>query len=202
MIAIIDYGMGNLRSVQKAFEKMGIQAVITAEQAVIESAQGLVIPGVGAFEDAMKNLRDKKLDQWIMEAVEKQTPLLGICLGMQVLFQWGEEGEGCQGLGLLKGDVVKLPEGEKIPHMGWNALEDLKKCQLLEGVGQGDYVYFVHSYYVRPEVDEVIKARAGYGINVPAIVQQDHILGVQFHPEKSGDVGLQILKKFGEMVYQ
>lgn len=200
MIAIIDYGMGNLRSVQKAFEYTGHDAVITQDKSVIDEADGLVLPGVGAFPDAMKALKAIGLIETIMKNVERGKPFLGICLGMQLLFETSYEGDLCEGLGLLKGEIVEIPKRYKVPHMGWNSLDIKQEVDLLEGVESGSYVYFVHSYYLKTDEVEQVYASVNYGVEIPAVVGYRNIYACQFHPEKSGEVGLQIIKNFGEMV--
>ena len=200
MIAIVNYGMGNLRSVQKAFETVGYEAIVTYEKEQIKSANAIVIPGVGAFYDAMNNLKSLGLDDVIAEEIKTGKPFLGICLGMQVLFSYGYEVEKSEGLNIISGDIVKIPEGNKIPHMGWNSLDIKRESSILKGVESGDYFYFVHSYYARPQRPEVVVATTEYGIEVPAVVQKDNIIGIQFHPEKSSNTGLKILKNFGELI--
>ena len=199
MIGIVDYGMGNLRSVEKAFQGMGFPVTVTSDPSVLQQVSGMVIPGVGAFPDAMDHLTRRRLIEPIMAHVEKGKPLLGICLGMQVLFQEGYEGEKRQGLGILPGQVVKIPPGRKIPHMGWNRLTLLQDCPVLKGVPSGSYVYFVHSYFVDNLDAGHLAALTDYGLMLPAVVQKDRIFGLQFHPEKSSDTGLQMIKNFGEL---
>lgn len=206
-IRIIDYGMGNLRSVQKAFEHVGAQAVVTNDPAVVEAAQGVVLPGVGAFGDAMRNLERLGLVETIHRVVEAGTPFLGICLGQQLLFESSSEMGHHTGLGILRGQVRRFDEGEaghnfslKIPHIGWNQIHLCKPDPLLEGVADGSFAYFVHSYYVAPADPDVILATTDYGIDFASIVGRDHVWGIQFHPEKSQDVGLQILENFVRIV--
>lgn len=198
MIAIIDYGMGNLRSVQKAVESLGYEAVITSDFNVIEAAAGIILPGVGAFPDAMDNLREKGLVEILLKAAENKKPILGICLGMQLLFDEGEEFRLCKGLGLIKGRIQKIEAKVKIPHMGWNDLKILKDTPILKGVENGSYVYFVHSYYAKVE-DDSLDAITDYGMDITAVVSKDNVFGLQFHPEKSGDVGMLMLKNFCEL---
>ncbi|SHF38323.1 imidazole glycerol phosphate synthase subunit hisH [Caldanaerobius fijiensis DSM 17918] len=200
MIAIIDYGMGNLRSVQKAFEYTGHGAVITQDKSVIDESDGLVLPGVGAFPDAMKALEAIGLVDAIVKNVERGKPFLGICLGMQLLFETSYEGGLCRGLGLLRGEIVEIPKRYKVPHMGWNCLDIKQEVDLLKGVESGSYVYFVHSYYLKTDEVEQVYASVDYGVEIPAVVGHKNIYACQFHPEKSGEVGLQIIKNFGEMV--
>lgn len=196
MISIIDYGMGNLKSVKKALKYIGEESQITSDKEYIENSQGVILPGVGAFPEAMKNLRIKKLDVAIKNAVEKGIPLLGICLGMQLLFDTGEEIENCEGLGLIPGNITKLYGDIKIPHMGWNSLNLKKECALLESIPESSYVYFVHSFYADMKYEENLNACSVYGIEVPAVVSNGKVYGTQFHPEKSGDVGIKMLKNF------
>ncbi|MGH7274883.1 MAG: imidazole glycerol phosphate synthase subunit HisH [Nitrospiria bacterium] len=200
MIAIIDYGMGNLRSVQKAFESMGYQAVVTRDRQRIADADHLVLPGVGAFPDCMRNLEQFDLVGPLLDGIDQGKPFLGICLGLQLLFTESEEFGPHKGLDLIKGRVVRFPEkGLKIPHMGWNQLRWQKPHPLLEGLSQEVYVYFVHSYYVVPEDTGVIATRTDYGIEFASSVAHDNIFACQFHPEKSQEVGLKILKNFGKL---
>jgi glutamine amidotransferase len=199
MIAIIDYGMGNLRSVQKAFEKIGAEAVVTSDEATIESASALVLPGVGAFGDAMANLREAGLVGSIYRAIEEGKPLLGICLGMQLLFEISEEMGIHRGMGIFKGRVVRFRVNLKVPHMGWNQIHIRRPDLLLRGVADGSYVYFVHSYYVQPADPKIVLATTDYEIDYASIIGRDAIYGIQFHPEKSQDVGLMILHNFAKM---
>ena len=199
MIVIIDYGMGSLRSVQKAFALYGFDARVSDDPALLAEAGGLVIPGVGGFPDAMKNLQDKGLVEPIRRYAASGKPVLGICLGMQVLFEEGFEGDRCEGLGLLPGQIVKIPAGVKIPHMGWNRLSILQENPVLQGTPDGTYVYFVHSYFANNCSAASVVAVTDYGVLLPAVVQKDNITGLQFHPEKSSDAGLQMIKNFGEL---
>lgn len=200
MIKIIDYGMGNLRSVQKALEKLGFQADITSLSSEIAAAQGVILPGVGAFEDAMANLKSSGLVDSIRKVVEKGVPLLGICLGMQMLLSTSEENGLHEGLDLIPGKVLRLPEKVTVPHMGWNRLEVKKEHPLVTGINPGDFVYFVHSYYVAPDKADSVVCETDYGINFASVIAKDNIMGIQFHPEKSSSVGLKILRNYGEMV--
>lgn len=204
MIAIIDYGMGNLQSVQKGFEKVGFPAIVTADPKQVVSARGIVLPGVGAFEDAIKNLKESGFVEIIKQSINKGKPFLGICLGMQLLFRESEENGLHFGLDVFPGRVVKfnLPKSLKVPHMGWNQIQKKGSCPILKNVPTGAYFYFVHSYYVLPEDDETIGAVTDYGMMFSSVVGKDQVFGIQFHPEKSSDAGLVILKNFGEMVYQ
>ena len=202
MVAIIDYGVGNLFSLQSSFSAIGAEATITADKEVIENADCILLPGVGAFEDAVKKLRSTGLDQTLKELAAKGKPLMGICLGMQLLFEKSYE-YGChEGLGLLKGSVRPIrdviPTDYKTPHIGWNGLIMKKESPLMKYTRQGDCVYFVHSYYAA-DCDATIVATAEYGAELTAAVADGNVLGCQFHPEKSGDVGLKILKAFVEM---
>jgi imidazole glycerol-phosphate synthase subunit HisH len=199
-IAIIDYGMGNLRSVQKAFEYIGIEAEITADAAVLGRADGAVLPGVGAFADCIKNLTDTGLIPSIKDFTASGRPFLGICLGLQLLFDSSLEGGLFTGLGLLDGQVVPLPREQKVPHMGWNNLNILQPAPLLKGLPEVPYVYFVHSYHAMPIDRGILSATTGYGIEVTAAVQCGNVFATQFHPEKSGEVGLQILRNFGGLL--
>lgn len=200
MIAIIDYGMGNLRSVQKGFEKVGFEAIITQDRKTLRDAEGLILPGVGAFGDAMKNLRAAGLDLAIKEAVAAGKPLLGICLGMQLLLSASQENGWHEGLGIIPGTVRRLPAGVKVPHMGWNQVEIARETPLLEGVPSGAFFYFVHSYYVDPEDKSFLITTTDYGLRFPSIFGRGNVFGIQFHPEKSSKLGLQILKNYGELV--
>jgi imidazole glycerol phosphate synthase, glutamine amidotransferase subunit len=191
--------MGNLRSVQKALESIGEEAIITSDKEQIEKSEGVILPGVGAFPDAMENLKSKGLDEALKYAVSQNKPVLGICLGMQLLFTEGEEVKQCEGLGLIQGKIKKLYGDVKIPHMGWNSLKIDKKCALLEGIDEGSYVYFVHSFYAEMASKEDLNATTFYGIDVPAIVSSGNLFGAQFHPEKSGDLGIQMLKNFAKL---
>lgn len=199
MIVIIDYGMGNLRSAEKAFSHAGLETKVSDDPAVLAKAGGLVIPGVGAFPDAMKNLHEKKLVEPIQRHAASGKPLLGICLGMQVLFQQGFEGDRVEGLGLLTGDILRIPAGVKIPHMGWNRLTMLQDSPILKGTPDGAYVYFVHSYFANNCDAADIVAVTDYGNMLPAVVQRNNVYGLQFHPEKSSDTGLHMIKNFGEL---
>lgn len=196
MISIIDYGMGNLRSVQKALELMGVEANITDDAEVINKSNGMILPGVGAFPDAMQCLTDKGLKDVIINSASEGKPLLGICLGMQLLFEKGEEVRECNGLGLMKGCIKSLKDDVKIPHMGWNNLKLISKCRLLDDIEDNDFVYFVHSFYANTEDKEIINASTFYGQDIPAVVSLGNVYGTQFHPEKSGSCGMAMLKNF------
>jgi imidazole glycerol-phosphate synthase subunit HisH len=200
MISIIDYGMGNLRSVQKAFEFIGAKANITSDKNEILNSRGIILPGVGAFPDAMENIEKLQLDIVLKEAVKNGIPLMGICLGMQLLFNESSEVRKTAGLGFLNGKVTKFNVDLKIPHMGWNNLIIDRQCKILDGIKEGSYVYFVHSYYAKIEDSEVLNAHSFYGVDVPAIVSKGNVFGLQFHPEKSGEVGIKMLKNFWELI--
>ncbi|AJA49332.1 imidazole glycerol phosphate synthase subunit HisH [Clostridium pasteurianum DSM 525 = ATCC 6013] len=194
-LSIVDYGIGNLRSVQKAFESFGGKCNITSSVDEILNSDGIILPGVGAFPDAMENIKKLNMDKALKNAAEAGVPILGICLGMQLLFDESDEIRPTEGLGLIKGRIKKFEVNLKIPHMGWNSLNILKKSPLLEGVKDGSYAYFVHSYYAELEEDN-LDADSFYGINVPAAVSKNNVFGFQFHPEKSGDPGIKMLKNF------
>ena len=197
MIAIIDYGAGNIFSVKNALDYLGFESALVSDKESVKSADALILPGVGAFPAAMKMLSDTGLVDTIREEAAKK-PFLGICLGMQLIFEKGYEFEECDGLGLIKGSVRKMEAPELIiPHMGWNKLEVLNPCRLLEGLGDNEYVYFVHSYYGANCSDSII-ASAEYGSELTAAAASENVYGCQFHPEKSGSVGLNILRAFCE----
>ena len=201
MIAIIDYDAGNLRSVEKALEAIGQEAVVTRDRNEILSSDKVILPGVGSFGDAMGRLNEYGLVNTIHEVVDSGKPFLGICLGLQLMFESSEEGPGVKGLGLLPGKIVKFPEKEgfKIPHMGWNSIDVKEGSRLFKGVSNNSYVYFVHSYYLQAENENDVAATTEYITHVHASVEHDNIFACQFHPEKSGDVGLRILKNFCEL---
>jgi glutamine amidotransferase len=205
MIAIVDYGMGNLRSAQKGFEKVGFEAIITDDIDVITRADAVVLPGVGAFKDCYEGLKSRGLIETVLTASRSGRPFLGICVGLQLLFEGSEEGDFDQGLGIFPGRVVRFPDttfsGLKVPHMGWNQVQAVpgRNCLLLPDSGPGPYAYFVHSYYAQPEDPSLVLATCEYGVDFPAIVGQDNVYAVQFHPEKSQTEGLAILKAFGNL---
>ena len=200
MIAIIDYGMGNLRSVHKAFEYVGAEAVVTGVREIIESASGVVLPGVGAFGKAMSNLERSGLTDAIRQVIAQGRPLLGICLGLQLLFEESDEMGRYQGLSVFQGRVKRFDVGLKVPQIGWNQIQVQRESPLLDGVADGSHVYFVHSHYVAPADDEIVLATTDYEIDYASIVGQDNVFGIQFHPEKSQSVGLRILNNFTELV--
>ena len=201
MIAIIDYDAGNIKSVEKAVDLLGQESVVTADSEEIFRADKVILPGVGAFGDAMGNLRRTGPDDVIRQVVRKGTPFLGICLGLQLLFERSDEAPGVEGLGILKGEILRIPdkEGLKIPHMGWNSLHLEHGGRLFRGVEEGAYVYFVHSYYLKAAEEEIVKASTEYSVHIHASVEKDNVFACQFHPEKSSDVGLSILKNFVEL---
>lgn len=200
MIAIIDYGIGNLHSVLNAFKSLGFDAKVTSNKDEILSADKVVLPGVGAFGDAIDTFRARGFEPVIQEIVKKNTPLLGICVGMQMLFDVSYEFGVHKGLGLLTGQIKKFEDNHlKVPQIGWNTLEIVKDCPLMKGIKNGSHVYFVHSYRLSAADQEDIVAFTEYGVRYGAMVSKGNIYGTQFHPEKSGAVGLQILKNFGEL---
>lgn len=201
MIAIIDYDAGNIKSVEKALQKLGADVVITNDAQEILRADKVILPGVGAFGDAMANLKKFGLDKVIYEVVENGTPFLGICLGLQLLFERSDETPGVAGLGILKGEILRIPDKDdlKIPHMGWNSLHLQNQGRLFMGLSEQSYVYFVHSYYLKADHEQIVKATTDYSVNIHASVEKDNVFACQFHPEKSSDVGLQILKNFVEL---
>lgn len=201
MIAIIDYDAGNIKSVEKALLSLGQDVVITGDREEILKADKVILPGVGAFGDAMANLRRTGLNQVIHEVAAKGTPFLGICLGLQLLFERSDEAPGVEGLGVLKGEILRIPEKEglKIPHMGWNSLHLEHGGRLFEGIPEQSYVYFVHSYYLKAKDESIVKASTEYSTHIHASVESGNVFACQFHPEKSSDVGLKILKNFVEL---
>lgn len=198
MTAIIDYDAGNIRSVEKALQALGEEVVITRDRDVILSADRVILPGVGAFGEAMARLKSYGLVEVIHEVVARKIPFLGICLGLQLMFEGSEESEGVEGLGILKGKILRIPDtpGLKIPHIGWNSLTYPNKGRLYEGIPENSYVYFVHSFYLKAEDEAIVTATTEYGTTIHASVEKDNVFACQFHPEKSSDVGLKILKNF------
>jgi len=201
MIAIIDYDAGNLKSVEKALTYLGEAATITRNKEKILEADKVILPGVGAFGDAMQKLHSFGLVDVIKEVVDQKKPLLGICLGLQLLYESSHESKGVEGLGILKGKILRIPdcEGLKIPHMGWNSLEIKPGTKLFKGIENQSYVYFIHSYYLKTDNKDEIAATTNYSTLIHASVEKDNIYACQFHPEKSGEVGLKILKNVAEL---
>jgi glutamine amidotransferase len=201
MIAIIDYDAGNLKSVEKALVSLGENPVISRDKEMLLSADKVILPGVGAFGEAMEKLHQYGLVEVIQKVAEKGTPLLGICLGLQLFFESSQELEGVKGLGLLPGKIIRFPEtlGLKVPHMGWNSLNIKPEAKLFNGINSGEYVYFVHSYYLEAGRQSDVAATAEYGLTFGASVERGNVFGCQFHPEKSSDTGLKILKNFIEL---
>lgn len=200
MIAIIDYDAGNIRSVEKAFNFIGEQTAVTGDPDVILSADRVVLPGVGAFGDAMGRLERSGLADAIREVAKKGTPFLGICLGLQLLFEESEESPGVCGLGILKGKIIKIPEnaGLKVPHIGWNSVS-LNGGRLFRDTREGEYFYFVHSFYLKADDERIVKAKTSYGADIHASVESGNVFATQFHPEKSGEAGLKVLKNFASV---
>ena len=198
MIALIDYDAGNMKSVEKALQLIGEDVLVTRDPKEILAADKVVLPGVGSFGDAMENLHHFGLVPVIHQVVQEQTPFLGICLGLQLLFAGSEECQGAAGLGILPGRILKIPEhpGLKIPHMGWNSLKIRPEAKLFRGIEDGSYVYFVHSYYLKAEDESIVAASTEYSTVIHASVERENVFACQFHPEKSGEVGLAILKNF------
>ena len=198
MISIIDYDAGNIRSVEKALAYIGEEVTITSDRDVIMSSDRVILPGVGAFGVAMKKLWDRNLVSVIRDFVDTGKPFLGICLGLQLIFKESEENPGVEGLGLLDGRIVRIPGGDdlKVPQIGWNNIEVNPSSRLLAGLGDNPYVYFVHSYYLQADDPEIVAATTEYGVTIHAAVEKGNVMATQFHPEKSSDVGLQILRNF------
>ena len=196
--AIVDYGVGNLKSVANAMAYVGQRTLVTGDPGELERADAIILPGVGAFPDAAEKLRRTGLDKCLLSQAERK-PILGICLGMQLLLDRGEEGRDCEGLGLVSGSVKRIRTEYKLPHIGWNSVTFQNDSPLLRGLEDGVYVYFVHSYCACAQYEEDVSARTDYGASVVAAVAHGGVYGCQFHPEKSGEAGLQILKNFGEL---
>ena len=201
MIAIIDYGAGNLQSVQNALRYIQCPSIVTSKSADIESAEGVILPGVGEFGSAMAEIKRRGMTETIIGAAKSGKPFIGICAGMQLLFEESEESPGIPGLGVLRGKVLLFPseKGRKIPHMGWNSIDRKKESKLLSELSGSPYMYFVHSYYVKAEDEEIVSAKSDYGILFDAAIEQGNLFGCQFHPEKSGTEGISILKRFVEL---
>lgn len=202
MIAVIDYGAGNLQSVVKALDYIGCECIVTDNREDIFNADGAILPGVGSFADAMSCMKNTGADKAVLEFTQTGKPFLGICLGLQLLFDGSDESPNVQGLGLLKGTISKIPNQNhtlKIPHMGWNSLEILKDDGIFKNIPQNSYFYFVHSYYLKADNEEIVAGRTHYGVAIDAAVQYNNIFATQFHPEKSGKIGLQVLKNFADM---
>ncbi len=198
MIAILDYDAGNIKSVEKALKLLGQEVMVTREREAILKADKVILPGVGAFGDAMEKIRRYGLYEVIHEVTGRGTPFLGICLGLQLLFERSEESPGAEGLGILKGEILRIPDtpGLKVPHMGWNSLEFSENGRLFEGMQKEPYVYFVHSYYLKAADEGIVTAVTEYGTQIHASVESGNVFACQFHPEKSSDVGIRILKNF------
>ena len=201
MIAIVDYDAGNLKSVEKALAYLGEASIVTRDFKEIEKADKVILPGVGSFGTAMENLKKFELDKVVKEVTAEGKPFLGICLGLQLLFDGSAESEGVEGLGILPGDIVKIPdkEGLKIPHIGWNSLTLQNNGRLFQGLEEVPYVYFVHSFYLKAKEESIVKAVTEYSVNIHASVEKDNVFACQFHPEKSSTTGLKILKNFAAM---
>ena len=201
MIAVIDYDAGNLKSVEKALKFLGEESYITRDRKEILNANKVILPGVGAFGKAMENLKKFELDKIIQEVVNKKTPFLCICLGLQLLFEGSEENAGVEGLHILDGKILKIPDkpGLKIPHIGWNSLYLQNQGKLFEGIAEGSFVYFVHSFYLKAKNNFIVKASTEYSVDIHAAVEQENVFACQFHPEKSSSVGLQILNNFAKI---
>ena len=203
MIAIIDYGMGNLKSVKNALDFLGIPSIITKDKGVIKASRAIILPGVGAFKQAMDNLKNDNLDIFIKDLANDGKLILGICLGMQILFEEGFEGDRCKGLGLIKGNIRKIQPKEKvkIPHMGWNKIVINNNDDVISGLSGDNFLYYVHSFMACEYMDENLIAYSNYGgVKVPGIVRKANVIGMQFHPEKIGETGLNLLKNFVEMI--
>jgi glutamine amidotransferase len=195
-VAIIDYGVGNLRSVEKAFAATGCKAIISSDESVLRAAERLVLPGVGAFAACMKALKERGFDRLVKARANSGTPLLGVCVGMQILFDESEEFGATRGLGLLRGSVRRFGNDFVVPHVGWNRIHQTRSHQLFEGLEEGSFCYFVHSFYCEPVDESVVAGETEYGVRYASVVAQENVCGVQFHPEKSQEVGLRMLRNF------
>lgn len=202
MIGIIDYGAGNIQSVKKAFEHIGCDCFVTNKHDEIMKADGAVLPGVGSFGDTVDSLNKFGIGDTAVEYIKSGKPFFGICLGLQLLFPGSEESPGAKGLGVFDGSITRIPNGEglKIPHMGWNSLDITKQGRLFKGIDGSPYVYFVHSYYLDAADKQIVAAQTKYGVTIDAAIEQNNVFATQFHPEKSGEVGLQILRNFADIV--
>lgn len=200
MIAIVDYGMGNLRSVEKGFQKVGVDAKVTSSPKDVENARAVVLPGVGAFRDCIRNLTELSLTEAIAKSIQKGKPYLGICLGLQVLFSESEEFGRCKGLDIFRGKVVRFQISEKVPHMGWNNVKIARRPPIFSAVPDDSFFYFVHSYYVVPDDKEIVAGTSDYGLTFTSMIWKDNVFATQFHPEKSQSLGLKVLSGFGEFV--
>lgn len=202
MIAIIDYGAGNIQSVSKALMHIGCEAFITTDKDKILKADGAVLPGVGSFGDTMDTMNEYGIKETVIEYTKSGKPFLGICLGLQLLFPKSEESPDAEGLGIFDGSITKIPSGEglKIPHIGWNSLDIKKNDGLFKGIGKNPYVYFVHSYFLNASDKSIVSAQTEYGVTIDAAVEKGNIFATQFHPEKSGETGLKILRNFADIV--
>lgn len=201
MIAIIDYDAGNIQSVYKALKYVGCDCIVTKDKNEIMNAQGAILPGVGSFGNSMENMNKNGLTETVREFIKTKKPFLGICLGLQLLFPESEESPNVQGIDIFKGTVTKIPDGDglKIPHMGWNSIKLLKKDGIFKGIKDNSYVYFVHSYYLNAENKDIVAAQTQYGVTIDAAISYENVTATQFHPEKSGEVGLQMLRNFADM---
>ena len=201
MIAIIDYGAGNIQSVYKALKYVGCDCIVTNDKDEIMKADGAILPGVGSFGNSMDNMNENGITETVREFIKTKKPFLGICLGLQLLFPESEESPGVKGIDIFKGTVTKIPDGEglKIPHLGWNSIKLLKKDGIFKGIKDNSYVYFVHSYYLNAENKDIVAAQTEYVVTIDAAVSYENVTATQFHPEKSGEVGLQMLRNFAEM---
>lgn len=202
MIAVIDYGAGNIQSVYKALVHIGCDAQVTRDRDVILKADGAILPGVGSFGDAMDTMNKHGIKDTVLDYIKSNKPFLGICLGLQLLFPESEESEGAKGLSVFDGSITKIPSGEglKIPHIGWNSLDIKKRDGIFKGIEDNPYVYFVHSYYLKAKNPEIVAAQTNYGVTIDAAVEMNNVIATQFHPEKSGDVGLKMLRNFADIV--